>query len=51
METIKENAANVYLYITIIKDYTVLKTMGDNNNATSNKQQKNKTDTNRIELY
>ena len=33
MEVIKENAANVYLYITILKDYTVLKTMGDNNNA------------------
>jgi hypothetical protein len=29
MEAIKEKAANLYLYITIIKDYTVLKTMGE----------------------
>lgn len=37
MEAIKENAANVYLYITIIKDYTVLKTMENKNNDNSNK--------------
>ena len=29
MEAIKENAANLYLYIIIIKDYTVLKTIGE----------------------
>lgn len=37
-ETIKENAANVYLYMQILKDYTVLKTMEIKNNDNSNKK-------------